>query len=529
MGLWSRIRAVFVPAEPPPAKRSGRRSYAAAASNRLTSTWYTALKSANQEIETGLMTMRARSRQLCRDNPHAAAFLNLLKVNVSGPDGIGLQAQYVNSRNELHATFNRALELAWTRWGRAGSCTADGRLSFAEFCQHCDALEAQDGEILVRGIVDPKLPLGFGVEFIDPDRLDETLNQRPSNGLPEIRLGVELGAYGRPVAYHIRPRHPNEPGGRTDTNRPVRVPATEILHRFIQVRPGQTRGVPWLVPVAIRLRLLDKWEEAALTAATIGAAKMGFFVDKRDEAGEGYETMTDADSGEDAGALSMTAEPGVFGQLPPGMEFQSFDPDYPNIAFEQFERAMLRSIASGLGVSYTSLANDLTAVNYSSIRAGLLTERDIYRMLQHRAVEHTCRPVFRRWFESAVLSQQVTPPTMRFDDITESMVWKPRGWQWVDPKSDVQAVKEMIALGLESRTSAAAKLGGDFQDNLEMLEREMELADAAGVPVMGLTSQGDQAGGDDGSADGTGGGAAADDASDDATRAAQVRLLRRTG
>lgn len=503
-----------------------RRSYAAGAFNRLTSSWMTSLRSANDEVKSNLTTIRARSRQMCRDNPHAAGFLTLLKVNVSGPDGIGLQAQYLNSRGKLRTGWNREVELAWSKWGRPTTATADGRLSWAEFLQQCDALEAQDGEVLIQRIRDPNAPFGYTLLHLDPDQLDESINQSAGDGTPEIRMGVELGRYGRPVAYWIRPRHPSEPGGRSDGNKPSRIAAADVLHRFIQFRPGQVRGIPWFAPVAIRLRLLDRWEEAALTAATVGAAKMGFFVDKRDDAGESYDAPTDAASGDDEGSFKMDVEAGVFGQLPPGMEFQPFDPDYPNIAFEQFERAMLRSIATGLGVSYVSLANDLTAVNYSSIRAGLLTERDVYRMLQHRVIEHTCRPVFRDWIEQAVLTDAVSAPTLRFDDLSEAMVWKGRGWAWVDPKSDVQAAKEMIALGLESRTSAASKLGGDFLDNLELLKQEQDAAKTAGVPIMGLTSQGDQAGGESNDNAGTGGGTADDAASDDAARTAQVRLLR---
>ncbi|MCC7132485.1 MAG: phage portal protein [Gemmatimonadales bacterium] len=527
MGVWARIRNVFKPTPAPPRRaRPSMARYAAAAVTRLTSSWMGGLRSANQEVDGVLTVLRGRSRQLCRDNPHAKGFLTLLKVNVSGPDGIGLQAQYLNTRNELHTTYNRAVELAWAKWGRAATATADGRLSWPEFLQQCDALEAQDGEILIQRIRDPAHPYRYTVRLLDPDQLDESLSQRGSDGTgPEIRMGVELGRYGRPVAYWIRPRHPNEPGGRTDANKPERIPASDVLHCFIQERPGQVRGVPWLTPVALRIRLLDKWEEAALTAATIGAAKMGFFVDKREDPGEGYDTPTDADSGADEGGFRMDAEPGTFGQLPPGMEFQSFDPDYPNIAFEQFERAMLRSIATGLGVSYTSLANDLTAVNYSSIRAGLLTERDVYRMLQHRRIEHVCRPVFRDWLEEATLADQIGGAIYRFDDVAEAMVWKPRGWAWVDPKSDVQAVKEMIALGLDSRTAAAARLGGDFQDNLEMLKREMDLADTAGVPIMGLTSQGDQVG-ETTNDSSTGTSGAGSDASDDAARAARLRVVR---
>ncbi|BCV06852.1 MAG: hypothetical protein CM15mV144_460 [Caudoviricetes sp.] len=40
------------------------------------------------------------------------------------------------------------------------------------------------------------------------------------------------------------------------------------------------------------------------------------------------------------------------------MDFKSFDPDHPTSAFESFLTQVLRSIASGLNISYHALTND---------------------------------------------------------------------------------------------------------------------------------------------------------------------------
>jgi capsid protein len=39
---------------------------------------------------------------------------------------------------------------------------------------------------------------------------------------------------------------------------------------------------------------------------------------------------------------------------------------------------MLRKVATSLGISYSTLTSDLTQVNFSSIRAGTIEEREIW-------------------------------------------------------------------------------------------------------------------------------------------------------
>jgi len=52
-------------------------------------------------------------------------------------------------------------------------------------------------------------------------------------------------------------------------------------------------------------------------------------------------------------------------------KFVNVDSDYPHQMYSAFVKAHLQGIASGLGISYHALANDLEGVNYSSIRAGV--------------------------------------------------------------------------------------------------------------------------------------------------------------
>jgi lambda family phage portal protein len=451
-----------------------RRAFDAANTGRLFSDWLTLTKSADADIRYTLKAMRARSRDLTQNNDYARRYLDLVAANVVGPRGIQLQVRAREPDGRLDQVANQLLEAEWHAWGRAGTCTVDGRLSWVDAQRVAIESVVRDGEVFVLMVEDRGNRFGFRLQFIDADLVDVEHNAELEGG-GQVRMGVEVDAAGRPVAYHVRTRHPDDYQHTGRAGRVERIPAERMLHLFRADRIGQTRGVPWTATAMTRLKMLGGYEEAELVAARIGASKMGFFTS---DSGEDY----GADGTEDTGDLRMEVAPGQFEQLPKGVDFKTFDPQHPNAAFKDFEKAMLRGIASGLGVSYTSLANDLEAVSYSSIRQGLLEERDFWRMHQHWLVEHLCQPVYARWLRQVLATGVTTLPERKYDKFVAT-TWVPRGWQWVDPRNEAEAQIMAINNGLMTRTQALAERGLDVEDVMRELAAEAELAESVGVTL----------------------------------------------
>jgi capsid protein len=165
-----------------------------------------------------------------------------------------------------------------------------------------------------------------------------------------------------------------------------------------------------------------------------------------------------------------------------GMDFKAVDFQHPNGAFGDFNKAVLRGVASGLGVSYNTLANDLEGVNYSSIRAGLLDEREEYKTHQSFIIDHLCRPVFFAWLEQALLTDTLNLPAEKMDKFNAAE-FRGRRWQWVDPLKDVQANITSIEAGLKSRRQVVSEMGGDFEDVIDELSEDQSLIAAAGIAL----------------------------------------------
>ena len=64
----------------------------------------------------------------------------------------------------------------------------------------------------------------------------------------------------------------------------------------------------------------------------------------------------------------MNVEAGTIQQLPQGTDLSNFKLTTQQLRLTRFSKTVLRQISAGLNVSYNSLSNDLTSVNYSSIR-----------------------------------------------------------------------------------------------------------------------------------------------------------------
>lgn len=454
-----------------PKKRMQKRAYYGANAGRLFADFVSSSRSADSEIKPSLRTLRDRCREISRNHPYAKRYLQILTTNVVGSTGVKLQVRKRNTDGGLDTPGNRVVETAWASWGRKGSCTVDGRLSWLQAQRLFMETLARDGEVVVRKVKNQRgNRFGFSLQFIEADYIDEDYNTRLENG-NEVRMGVEIDRAGKPQSYFLFEDHPHHEqafGSRTKKKH-VQVPASEIIHAYIQERPGQTRGVPMMSNVLSRLKMLDGYEEAELVAARIGASKMGFFTSPSGDEfiGDDY----------DGAAPIMEAEPGTFSQLPDGMSFQSFDPQHPTTAFGDFEKAILRGIASGLGVSYVSLSNNLEGVSYSSIRQGTIEDRDHFKMLQQFMIDSFVDIVYRDWLEQAITFGAVTLPMTKYDLFADQVTYRPRGFSWVDPQKEINAAVTAVNNGIISLQDVHSQYGKDTEEVFEAVSREKELAE----------------------------------------------------
>lgn len=444
--MFDRLRAMFRPAPAPaPRRRSG---YAAGQLSRLAA-FSVALEAAHADRQRDLARMRAHSRQLTKDNVYHRRFIDLVSTNIVGENGIGFESEITSKDGKPQETANDAIEASYREWCQA--CTVDGKLSRAEMEQLVAETVAQDGEHLIRLVRGFPNRWRFAVELVDADRLDHEYNTVLSNG-NRVIMGVEVDAWGRPLAYYLWTAHPNdyEAGAR----KRVRVPAGEILHVYREDRARATRGVPWSVASMVQLNMLGSLWTAELAAANWEANRLGVIKDAADAAGE-TDTATTAEE--------ISSEMATFVGLDAGQDVVFPAIQHPNGQLPAFSLALLKGIAAGLGVSYHSLAGDVSDANYSSARVALLEERDRWRKLQKWFIRSVSDPIFRAWLDMAVLSGAVSVSGVEPSRLC-SPSWWPRTWAWVDPEKDVKSSVEAIEKNLSTHQRELSQQGLDWRD-----------------------------------------------------------------
>lgn len=467
--MLKKLRSLFRPLH------NEKRSFSAAASSRLTADWIVAPLSADAAIDGNLSILRNRVRDLERNNEWARGFLRTAENNVIGSTGITLQMRVKDaSSKKLDEIANDKIETAFYQAGRVKKLTVCKRHSWISLTKLMVRRLLADGEVLVRFV--PRRE-GLKLQILEADMLDEQSWTEPNGNM--VRMGVELDADRAPVAYHLLGTHPGEVASiNTGRRQRVRVPADQICHLFFIERPDQNRGVPSLVASMKGLKMLDGYAEAELVAARTGAAKMGFF----------EKSTPDGWTGEidDSGNLSMDASPGTIEELPAGVTFKEWSNDHPNSGYGDFVKSRLRGVATSLGISYNTLASDLENVNYSSIRAGLLEEREVWKAIQGYLIENFCEPFFEKWLEIELLSGRLGLP---FEKMWKFNVpeFLGRRWPWVDPKKDMEANILGIRSGQTSLRKVIAEAGGDIYDVFNSQKADAELAASLGITFPELT------------------------------------------
>lgn len=438
--------------------RLGRR-FAGAKATRLLNGWSRWEQPINKDLAMDLGPLRARARDLVKNTSTGARFNMLARINIIGADGVRLQVQGRNEKTQaLDTAGNKAIEQAWQIWGRAENCTVTGRISFSTLCDMLAVgLASQDGEILVRHRRGYKNAFSYAVQQMDVGLLDHTFNRDKGNSQNEVRAGVEYNEDLRPVRYHFRDRA----NGKTWS-----LPAEEIIHAYVDTFVGQARGWPPCAPVMNMMKQLDAYEEAEVTAARAEASKVAALQDMKSGDGDPGVGLPAGETDED-GATVMDLDPVTILNVPSGKELVGYDPTHPNTAFDPFLKSMKREVASGLGPSYHSMTGDLSGVNYSSIRAGMLDEREYWRWLQRVLKETVLNQIYDAWLLMTLMSGYYSwLPASRYEKF-RSVRWHFRTWQWVDPLKEVQAAAQARELGLETHTEQLAQQGKDFEDVMD--------------------------------------------------------------
>ena len=455
-----------------------KRNFSMAQTNRLFGDWNVEGMGSdiNALLFSKLELIRKRARDLEVNSPWARRFFSMAKTNIVGPTGFRLSAQGQSRTKKPDTEGNMEIERLWKVWASPENCTMSGTQSLIDFCNLAVLRMLSDGEFILRKIEGADNEFGFALAPLPIDRLNQNKNRVRTSTQNAIIMGVEIDEWGKPIKYYFQDPQQND----------VVYNADEIIHLFPRERVGQTRGFPFIISGGARAKMLNAFEDAVVTNKRIAASKMGFFIQDPDNPpASQYEG-----DGENAdGSTRDVVEPGVMEALPAGYKgFEAFDPADAGDGFKEFSEQVLRSLASAWNVNYNTLANDLTGVNYSSIRHGAIEDRDAWMCMQQFIIDHLLKPIYKDWLKWALTKADTFLSATSYKKFMRISFYG-RRWDWIDPLKEEAANNKGLINNSTSEIAIARKSGRDFEDIVAERVRAKELLEKAGLAVVGAKEE----------------------------------------
>ena len=455
-------------------KKKSTRGFKGALKTRFTNWLLSSFTKINVETKYEFKQLISRVRDLSKNNEVFRSHLNNLEKSIIGKQGFRLQSLVKAPTGELDAAVNDELELAWYDFGKRsnGYITKCGGLGDRDF----DALILRtlmiDGEVFIRIIKDAKNPYGISFKILDSLCIDFDKNRPQSNYENAIVAGIEIDKDNRPVNYYYKEGDTdNYSVGFTEV-----IPANEIIHIFKKEFVGQVRGFSEICASIDSLKQLDDYAVAELFAAKIAACQNVFYERTGSTAGD----WMDQEEGDDKGEFLSAMSPGESSIVPKGYTVKSISPNHPNTNFSGFVKAIVRRIASSVGVSYNRLAHDYESVNYSSLREASIDEGKTYANIQQFFVDNWKTFEYELFLKSYIMNGDTKlKPSKIKEYLNYNFICRKDGL--FDPAKEIVATERRLKLGLSNPIIELESLGLDPEEVVQGWVRWNELLAANNI------------------------------------------------
>ena len=459
---------------------------------RATSQWATRGGDPDSDILFDLPTLRERSRDLVRNNPLATGAINTVCTNVVGT-GIRLQAridrEVLGMSEEDADAWEANTEREWRLWAESQECDIERTLNYYAIQDLIIRSTLENGDVftLLPFVKRQTSPYGLKLQVIEADRI---CNKNNASDTATLAGGVEKEESGAPVAYHILDDHPGKLYGSTKGTWAV-IPAfgsrtgrRNVIHSFKKLRPGQTRGVPYLAPVIESLKQLGNYTESELMATVVSSM---FTVFVKSELGESdfAPMMPTSETGGSSSDEDMKLAMGAIVGLAPGEDITTANPGRPNTAFDPFVMAVLRQIGVGLELPFEILIKHFTA-SYSAARAAILEAWKFFISRRTWLSFNFCQVVYEAWMWEAVSLGRINAPGFLSDPIIRNAYL---GSEWIGPAKgminegvEVTAADDRVNMGISTLSEETAQLtGGDWEKKHRQRIKENRMRVEAGL------------------------------------------------
>jgi lambda family phage portal protein len=403
-------------------------------------------------------TMRNRARYERQNNSYLAGMSATLANDLVGT-GPRLQLQFGDDESA------RMIERAWFDWS--------WQIDLASKLRTMREALVVDGEAFAMMITNPRMPgVQLDLRLVESEMVATPTELMAQSITPDGSTvdGLEFDTVGNVTAYQVLNYHPGS-NFRVNTLEFQRVPASQMVHWFRPIRPGQHRGMPEVTPALKLFAQLRRYTEAVCAAAETAADFAGFL-----------RTNSPAAEVDEVEAFAeMPIEKRSMVTLPDGWTFEQLKAEQPTSTYAMFKREILNEIARCLQLPYNVAALDSSSYNFASGRLDFQT-RDTHQKIMRDDLERKMLDrLLEAWVNEATLAgymPQGVPPFSEWD-------WS---WQWdgkehVDPAKEANAAETRLRNHTTTLAAEYAKQGKQWDVELRQRAAEVALMDELGLFV----------------------------------------------
>ena len=441
--------------------------------------------------------LQRRARYWERNDAIFQAIISLYERYVVGPEGLTVLP------NSSSKDWNLKAKEKWKEWCQDPELDGggEGNETFADTQAVIARQWFVDGECFVYLTFDPKTKQPK-LQLIDSHRVDTPTSMAAEEGV-NIIDGVEIDPRTRKrLAYWVRKLDTASMIGIGNTLYPYiatlkqeyeRIPASQIIHVYKRLRPGQVRGIPALFCVGNDLHDLSDLQLEEMKAAKSAADLANIWHTKTGEPTDasGFRLVPRTISTQDAAGnpISKSAplsydvtQGGRDKYLKPGEDVKQFLTERPTVATRDFWDYLTFRLCAGMGISRLLVAPYAPAQG-TVVRSELDTNNTFFKS-RSRKMRCVSLKVY-GW----VMGWKV--------DWDRDLMGAPADWI----KAKARPVRSITAdvghqseatineynAGMRTLSDIYAEQGEDWEEKLEErakeLARAQELAEQYGVPL----------------------------------------------
>lgn len=365
----------------------------------------------------------------------------------------------------------------------AGDDADDAAVSAVEraFSEHCDAIGlpgklrqfhrglGTDGDQFGVFSTNPVLPIvQLDWRLYETDQFAESAYA----GLltPGHVDGCRIDAWGNVTEWHLLDRHPGELVAGWPNNGQW-IQSRFVTHWPNAPRPGQIRGVGYVLPALELFAILRRYTLATLTAAETAASIAAILETQMPASG----TARQLDLLE-----SFPIVRGMAIAAPDGWRASQMKAEHPTSTFDVFERCILKQIGSTIDMPYILAVMDSSESTYSAARGDRLQFGDRIKIDREALERVVLDRLFRAWLDEAALVPGLIPDGLPLRS-TWNWTWSWPGQSLIDPLKEATA--ELIQLQARTKTFAevCGARGQDWRRVFRQLAKEQRYAREVGL------------------------------------------------